>query len=602
MSLFGLCAAFIALLVTGCSLAGDLTPPPGQVVPQPAAISSSEPAPTAELILAPPPNTQPNLTRGAEIFSEKCAPCHGDLGRGGGSLASNLPSDFPPPPIGDLEYARTAKPEDWYHVVSTGVAEGFMPAFASLSDQERWDVVGYSFWLAISSENFQSEEQVFAERCAECHQEDAASGSSFALISGASMQDLFQSISEGIQPEMPAFEESFAADQRYALANFFMLRSLVGFEGATALESTDIEPLSRSVRGKVQNRSAGGQIPEGLQVTLHAFEDELEVITKHAEVDENGNFTFTDVKITADQVTVVTTEYQGVLYGTQIIQGTPEEDQSLTLEIYKSTIAPTNVVVDRLHAIFSEPAEGILEITQLWIFSNRGDETVANADGEGVLEVILPQGASNLQFEGGSIGSRFQMTDSGFLDRIPLRPGDQNHEIVFSFEMAYDRELEFSQQVQYAVEAVVMLSPESGPELKGPDVFDLGVQELNGVPFNNYNTAPLNPGDQLAATVKASSPPLSLPTDILLGGFALAAALFGARFWWLRQDKKFAAAEPGHRPIAEPSLSSQDPLIQQIAALDDAFEDGEIKEKDYIEERAALKQNILQLLKEEADD
>ena len=368
------------------------------------------------------------------------------------------------------------------------------------------------------------------------------------------------------------------------------------------LVETELEPLPRTIRGQVLNRSADSSIADGLQATLHAFAGELEVLTEHSALDENGEFVFTDIKISADQTIVVTVEYQGVLYGTQFVHSAPQEDHFLTLDIFQSTTDLTNVVVDRLHIIFSEPAAGILEVTELWIVSNRGDETVANLAGEGVFEVILPKGASNLLFERGSIGDRFQIGDSGFVDRIPLRPGEQNHEIVFSFEMAYDEQLEFSQQVQFPVEAIVLLSPESGPELAGTDVQDLGIQELNGVTFHNYNTPPLNPGDKLTATVKAntsSQSPPTVPTDLLLGGFALAAALFVAGFWWSRLDKKSVGARPQR---VAPILSSQDPLLQRIADLDDAFADGEIKENDYLERRAALKRKLLLALKEEAHD
>ncbi|MCH7587002.1 MAG: c-type cytochrome [Chloroflexi bacterium] len=596
MRSLGICSTFLAILITGCSLAGDITPP---VASQPEVISSREPGPAVEAILAPPPNVQPDLTRGAEIFSEKCASCHGDLGRGGGSLASNLLPDFPPAPIGDPDYARAAKPEDWFQVVSIGVADRLMPGFASLSARERWDVVGYAFWLALSNEVSDSMDEVFTANCLDCHRDEDLSTSPFASLSGASVDDLYQSISNGVAPGMPAFEALIPEDQRHILAAYFMLRSLVGNDDTTALADTDIEPTLRTIRGQVVNRTTGGSIAQGLQSTLHVFADGLEVQTEQSTLDANGEFNFEDVEIMADQTIIVTVEFQGVLYGTQFIQSAPQEDQSLTLDIYQSTTDMTKIVVDRLHVIFSQPEQGILEVTELWIVSNRGDETVANVSGEGVLQVNLPEGVSNLKFENGGIGDRFQLGDSGFVDRIPLRPGEPNHEIVFSFEMAYDEELEFSQLVQYPVQAIVILSPESGPELSGKKLQDLGFQELNGATLHNYSTPPLTPGDRLTITVSASTSAPAERTDLLLGGIALAAALFGAGFWWSRMDRKLVAAEPQD---VQSILKSQDPLIQRIADLDDAFDSGEIKENDYLKQRTLLKEKLHRVLREELDD
>ena len=73
------------------------------------------------------------------IFAEKCAPCHGETGLGDGEQGIQLGVTVPA--FGLPEIARPASLAQWYTIVTRGNMERFMPPFASLSDQERWDVV-----------------------------------------------------------------------------------------------------------------------------------------------------------------------------------------------------------------------------------------------------------------------------------------------------------------------------------------------------------------------------------------------------------------------------------------------------------------------------
>ncbi len=139
-------AALLSLLLAACSLAGDVTPPPAVATAQ-----MARPIPTAATASEiNPPDGPPDLTSGAAIYAEKCAACHGAGGLGDGELAANL--QFPPAALGDPAVATAARPEDWYAVVTLGRIDRLMPGFSSLTDQERWDVVGYALSLSSAPE------------------------------------------------------------------------------------------------------------------------------------------------------------------------------------------------------------------------------------------------------------------------------------------------------------------------------------------------------------------------------------------------------------------------------------------------------------------
>ena len=151
------------LLLTACefSLAADITPPPGSevrsaVTPQPAQLSGPL-----------YPMVPPNPKAGADIYAEKCAPCHGETGLGDGPRAAQLAN--PVSALGSVELARRSTPARWYTMVTQGNLEKFMPPFNSLSDRQRWDVVAYAFTLSITPGTVELGKELYQANCQGCH-------------------------------------------------------------------------------------------------------------------------------------------------------------------------------------------------------------------------------------------------------------------------------------------------------------------------------------------------------------------------------------------------------------------------------------------------
>jgi putative copper export protein/mono/diheme cytochrome c family protein len=89
--------------------------------------------------------TQPyaavSVVRGAALYAENCALCHGTTGRGDGPAAASLPIR-----PADLTEAHlfAHSPGDLYWWVSHGMDEGVMPGFADvLNANQRWDVINF---------------------------------------------------------------------------------------------------------------------------------------------------------------------------------------------------------------------------------------------------------------------------------------------------------------------------------------------------------------------------------------------------------------------------------------------------------------------------
>ena len=99
--------------------------------------------------IAATPAQPPDLASGAALYASHCAACHGTAGQGDGPAAAGL--DPPPVDFTDSERAAQRSPLALYEVISQGLAGTAMPAYAQLSDQQRWALAFYVGGLAYQS-------------------------------------------------------------------------------------------------------------------------------------------------------------------------------------------------------------------------------------------------------------------------------------------------------------------------------------------------------------------------------------------------------------------------------------------------------------------
>ncbi|ODT86341.1 cytochrome c/FTR1 family iron permease [Phenylobacterium sp. SCN 70-31] len=96
------------------------------------------------------PRQAPDLARGAALYTEQCASCHGAAGKGDGPNAKGLE----PPPIAftDLARARERSLFGLYQVIGQGLDGTAMASFAHLPSEDRWSLAFYVGTLAYSRE------------------------------------------------------------------------------------------------------------------------------------------------------------------------------------------------------------------------------------------------------------------------------------------------------------------------------------------------------------------------------------------------------------------------------------------------------------------
>jgi mono/diheme cytochrome c family protein len=615
--------AGLALFLSACSisLAEDIAPPPGAQVPA-ATVEQSQQVSGPHFPLVPP-----NPENGGSIYADKCAPCHGETGQGDGPQAAQLPN--PATPIGSREVARRASPQDWYAIVTNGNLERLMPPFnGSLSDTERWDVVAYAYSLSLSEDELALGKDLYQANCADCHGENgngrgpqAASLSSWPpdftsqeFMAQFSTASFYQAVADGSSDEMHAFRGQLDDDEIWAVSTY--VRSL-GFtssgamelaEPAAPAEPAEDEPATAAgmgdgrVTGKIFNGS-GGELPEGLLVTLHAFDGMQIVYSDTTSPLEDGTYQFEGVELASERKFLVSAEYGQATYISNLAsveEGTSEI--ALDVTVYDTTSDLSDLTVERLHIFFEFAEQEIVQVVQLFIFSNAGSKTIIPYhEGGPVVEFALPEGAMNLQFQDGVLGERYIQTPTGFADTVAVRPGTGEYQVLFAFEMPYKRKLELVQPINMPVEAAVVMLPEDGVKVRSNVLVDEGPRPVQGRTLRIYSASNLEAGSMLDINLSGGlGSGFSLTSDsntslvIGLGAFGLVMIMAGVWIFFRNQGQG-KTSDLEDEPDEESELYAEhdtESLMDAIIALDDLYSDGQLPEEAYRKRRAELKERL----------
>ncbi|PZQ64017.1 MAG: iron permease [Phenylobacterium zucineum] len=118
----------------------------------------------AELLSAYPtplaPTKAPDLARGAALYAEQCAACHGASGHGDGPNAKTL--DPRPVAFADVARARQRSLFGLYQVIGQGLDGTAMPSFAHLPSGDRWALAFYVGGFAFDEDAARAGERLWA--------------------------------------------------------------------------------------------------------------------------------------------------------------------------------------------------------------------------------------------------------------------------------------------------------------------------------------------------------------------------------------------------------------------------------------------------------
>jgi len=611
----------LATLLTACnfSLAEDVTPPPGYVPPTP--------LPT--LVLSP--ERAPNVENGAAIYAVKCAACHGETGLGDGPQGIQLGVTVPAFALPEI--ARPLSPAQMYTTVTRGNIERFMPPFASLTDQERWDVVAYVMTLHTTKDEIQKGKELFDANCAGCSTDYYKNQTNMSTLSTVALARIVRLGNEQIK----AFGENLPDNDMWAIAEY--LRSLsfdttplarptavpatqvpaaagavtpsVAGTPVEGAQQTDVLPGFGSVSGSVENKT-GEALPSNMPVTLHGFDHNTqdpnnpqgpqEVLTLNGTVSADGTFVFENVEMPENRIFTAEVTYNGVGIESELTAVTAGET-NLSLPpvvLYKTTNDTSNLLVDQLHIFIDISSDTSYEVLALYTFRNSGDTVVAVPMGnqQEIPFLKFPTGSQGMGYQAMQDSASFVSTSDGFA--IP--PSDQSYGILSFASVTKQNETSITQPLALPVAAVSIFVPD-GMELKGDRLTKDSPQTIQNVVYQMYTAADLKAGDELAFTVSGSPKASSSATPssssgvnssllIGAGGFGIALILVGA-WMYLRDRNKME--EVGEEDDAIEFESSED-VMDAIIALDDLHRAKKISDDAYQKRRAELKEILKEMM------
>jgi mono/diheme cytochrome c family protein len=620
--------AIIAILLAACNftLAQDVTPPPDYVPPTP--------MPTLGPLY---PASAPDIQNGAQIFVEKCAACHGETGLGDGPQGKQLPVSVAA--IGLPAVAQKAIPSAWYTTVTQGNLERFMPPFASLSDQERWDVISYALTLHTTPEQIEKGKSLFEADCADC----AKNFSSLKMMSALSEDDIIHIVKEGAG-DIPAFGKDLTDEEAQSVAAY--LRTLTfaaptvaaaatetpvnADAGTPSAEATSLSaeagtPLAETtplaegtaqaevtpeaaavvgtgnISGSIENKT-GEKLPSDLKVTLHGYEHggdmsagPQEVATLEGTVNADGTFLFENIEIpesrifTAD-VTVNGSSYQS---GFTIVEAGMTDIVLPPITLFASTTDFSTLSIDSLQMFFDFAVESNAQVFSVYTITNATDKTVnvAMSGAQNIPFIAFPDGVEALGFEATQDTAAFLSTADGFA----MPPSEKPYGLIAYGSIPKADEIVISQTALLPIDGVTIYLPES-MSAKGDTLTDAGIQTQQNTNYHVYTSSGLKKDESIKFTISGKLPSTAVNPDVTqnknlligIGAFGLVLILAGA--WMFMRDKRKGEEETDDEEDNE--FEDPESLMDAIIALDDLHRAGKLSDEAYQQRRNELKEAL----------
>jgi len=170
--------------------------------------------------------------------------------------------------------------------------------------------------------------------------------------------------------------------------------------GAMASIASAADPPQGSISGQIANKTSGGSVVGGLDVTLVAIKDGAPVPSPATtKADPDGKFQFTGLTVDPNTIYLAQAKYLDVFYTSDEIQLLAESpSQTIELAVYNTTESDAAIKVVTSHMVL-EFQPGQVEVLEVWRFSNSGDTTyIGSKTGETrhTLRFSLPAGASGV--------------------------------------------------------------------------------------------------------------------------------------------------------------------------------------------------------------
>ena len=573
------------------------------------------------------PENPPEGGRGAIIFNDRCVTCHGPTGAGDGEMVDRL--DVPPQAFVDPEYRKTAVPSTMFNMITDGDLATGMPPFGPnnangpITEESRWNLVATVYSLATPPDAIERGTAVYEASCLECHGEtgdgeQAANLADYAYWVDRSNEDVYNAIENGAIADH-AYDLS--DDERWDVVDY--IRTF-GYDYYDVIAAA--QPLEEAVvYGTITNATTDEIVPS-LGVQLRAFNRNFEqTLSITTTAGANGSYQFELTDVDPDWIYMADTEYGDLPFtgpAGQLSHAIPALEIPLT--VYESTTDAASVRVGQQHNIIAFMADDRLAVDEIYTVVNDETAVFIGVDGDldsGTVHYMLPVGAENVDFQRSfsamqnsipAMDDMVQIGDNEWADTLPVRPGASQSTLVVHYELPYDGGADLSRTVAYQTDHINLIMPDAGIELvsdawtfvDSQDMGEMGTFVTNELLDTPAGTAVeiIIEGDPVSSAggsmggngFAAPTAESSSSKNLLIGGLALLLVLGGAAYLIVssrKSDDDEYEEDEDEEDTADNAIEI-DTLVKRLAALDTAYEAGELEEAAYQAQRAALKEKL----------
>jgi hypothetical protein len=359
--------------------------------------------------------------------------------------------------------------------------------------------------------------------------------------------------------------------------------------------------------GTKNNASLSGQT-----ITLQAAQGETAQDLAMTTTDANGSFSFANLTTDKTISYAVYVRYQGAQYVSNAISLDSQPAQKLKLTVYEATTSRANIAAVQVTVLIHEPnaRKQSFTVSESFLFRNLDTHTyVGSFDTSkgkpNALSFSLPPGAGKVTLDQGFDGYQVVQVDRGFATNAALPP--RYTEFAFSFDVPYKASAyNFGYDVLYPTVQLSLLVPPSIHTASAALTLQ-GTTNTNQHTYDVFKTTGLLTNEavhvQLEGLPTASSADsqqvLNSTNQWLIAALLLALAVLGITGFIYKATRRRAALSSRGVPLRVNKQTTQDrqqALLQELLALDSAYEAGKLSKAAYQEQRAKTKARLRTLM------
>jgi hypothetical protein len=288
------------------------------------------------------------------------------------------------------------------------------------------------------------------------------------------------------------------------------------------------------------------------------------------------------------------------------------DSHALEFRIYETTDDPSQIVISQAESLVDAVTEeGASLVLQYYEYVNNGDRVYISADGTSV-EIPFPADAFDVRFVAGTEFKAIERdSQMVYFSTSPIAPGSNNRIIVqSSYGLNYPGSMEVVETFPYDVEQItIYVAQAHNLLLTSTQLVPAASTTFNNGRYNGYtSTQTLLAGQPLRYRVyddpnATSVPPVTAQQSgsdkgsgsvldnnaTLIFGIGVLLIIAGGMYLAYDLQKTRILAQMQTKVVA---AKSKDELLAEIAALDEAYNQGEVAESAYLEQREQLKEAL----------